>query len=187
MNPFSTITWSWRTRVREANGKWRSIDGKLLYAMGVAASEFYNQVVVEKVCTRLGLEAEEREVTPGKRPVMGIKGFDRGVLQPHSKRTRDIGRRLEELLQAYRQQHGKEPGTAARMALIQQATLETRPAKKGQSLAQLRAAWRRQAIAAGNGSTRCCARRRRARPHPVTAVATLPLSMWCRPLRTSLP
>lgn len=136
-------------KVRGADGKWRSIDGKLLYAMGVAASEFYNQVVVEKVCARLGLEAEEREVTPGKRPVMGIKGFDRGVLQPHSKRTQDIGRRLEELLQAYRQQHGKEPGTAARMALIQQATLETRPAKKkGQSLAQLRAAWRRQAIAA---------------------------------------
>ncbi|MFE9882579.1 MobF family relaxase [Streptomyces sp. NPDC005784] len=136
-------------KVRGADGKWRSIDGKLLYAMGVAASEFYNQVVVEKVCARLGLEAEEREVTPGKRPVMGIKGFDRGVLQPHSKRTKDIGRRLEELLQAYRQQHGKEPGTAARMALIQQATLETRPAKKnGRSLAQLRAAWRRQAIAA---------------------------------------
>ncbi|HYI81603.1 MAG TPA: MobF family relaxase, partial [Acetobacteraceae bacterium] len=136
-------------KVRGADGKWRSIDGKLLYAMGVAASEFYNQVVVEKVCARLGLEAEEREVTPGKRPVMGIKGFDRGVLQPHSKRTRDIGRQLEELLQAYRQQHGKEPGTAARMALIQQATLETRPVKKkGRSLAQLRAAWRRQAIAA---------------------------------------
>ncbi|MFC8660587.1 MobF family relaxase [Streptomyces sp. NPDC057199] len=136
-------------KVRGADGKWRSIDGKLLYAMGVAASEFYNQVVVEKVCARLGLEAEEREVTPGKRPVMGIKGFDRGVLEPHSKRTRDIGRRLEELLQAYRQEHGKEPGTAARMALIQQATLETRPAKKkGRSLAQLRAAWRRQAIAA---------------------------------------
>ncbi|MEH0579562.1 MobF family relaxase [Streptomyces sp. B21-108] len=136
-------------KVRGTDGKWRSIDGKLLYAMGVAASEFYNQIVIEKVCARLGLEAEEREVTPGKRPVMGIKGFDRGVLQPHSKRTRDIGTRLEELLQAYRQEHGKEPGTAARMALIQQATLETRPAKKkGQSLAQLRVAWRRQAIAA---------------------------------------
>lgn len=136
-------------KVRGTDGRWRSIDGKLLYAMGVAASEFYNQVVVEKVCARLGLEAEEREVTPGKRPVMGIKGFDRGVLQPHSKRTRDIGSRLEELLLAYRREHGKEPGTAARMALIQQATLETRPTKKkGRSLAQLRAAWRRQAIAA---------------------------------------
>ncbi|MEW2401972.1 MobF family relaxase [Streptomyces sp. NPDC046862] len=136
-------------KVRGADGKWRSIDGKLLYAMGVAASEYYNQLVIEKVCARLGLEAEEREVTHGKRPVMGIKGFDAGVLQPHSKRTRDIGKRLEELLRVYRQEHGKEPGTAARMALIQQATLETRPAKKkGRSLAQLRAAWRREAVAA---------------------------------------
>ncbi len=136
-------------KVRSPDGKWRSIDGKLLYAMGVAASEFYNQVVVETVCARLGLEAEEREVTPGKRPVMGIRGLDRGVLEPHTQRTRDIGRHLEELLRAYRQEHGKEPGTAARMALIQQATLETRPAKKqGRSLARMRAAWRRRAIAA---------------------------------------
>jgi len=136
-------------KVRGADGKWRSIDGKLLYAMGVAASEFYNQVVVEKVCARLGLQAEEREVTPGKRPVMGIKGLDRKVLEPHTQRTRDIGRRLEELLLAYRLEHGREPGTAARMALIQQATLETRTAKKrGRSLSRMRATWRREAIAA---------------------------------------
>ncbi|MEU6357620.1 MobF family relaxase [Streptomyces sp. NPDC047072] len=136
-------------KVRGVDGKWRSIDGKLLYAMGVAASEYYNQLVIEKVCARLGLEAEEREVTPGKRPVMGIKGFDAGVLQPHAKRTKDIGKRLEKLLRAYRQSHGKEPGTAARMALIQQATLETRPVKKkGRSLAQLRSGWRNTSIAA---------------------------------------
>lgn len=136
-------------KVRGMDGKWRSLDGKLLYAMGVAASETYNQRVVELVCQRLGLEAEEREVTPGKRPVMGIKGLDAGVLEPHSRRTRDIRRRLEELLRQYRQQHRSEPTTAVRAALIQQATLETRPGKKKRApLAELRKQWRAAAVAA---------------------------------------
>ncbi|MGW7291774.1 MobF family relaxase [Streptomyces xiamenensis] len=51
--------------VRGLDGKWRTIDGKLLYAMGVAAGEPYNQRVAEELCRRLGVRAEEREVTPG--------------------------------------------------------------------------------------------------------------------------
>lgn len=136
-------------KVRARDGKWRSLDGKLLYAMGVAGSEFYNQRVLELVCQRLGLEAEEREVTPGKRPVMGIKGLDTGALEPHSQRTRDIRRRLEELLHDYRRNHRGEPTAAVRAALIQRATLETRPGKKKRSsLADLRKGWRAAAVRA---------------------------------------
>ncbi|SFF74760.1 conjugative relaxase domain-containing protein, TrwC/TraI family [Actinacidiphila alni] len=136
-------------KVRGLDGKWRSLDGKLLYAMGVAASEHYNQRVVELVCRRLGLAAEEREVTAGKRPVIGITGFDRAALQPHSRRTKDIRQRLDELLRAYGQQHRGEPTAAVRAALIQQATLETRPAKKKRSsLEALRKGWRSAAVRA---------------------------------------
>lgn len=136
-------------KVRSMDGRWRTLDGKLLYAMGVAASEHYNQRVIELVCQRLGVGAEEREVTPGKRPVMGIKGLDAGVLEPHSQRTRDIRERLEALLSQYREQHRSEPTAAVRAALIQQATLETRPAKKQRaSLAELRKGWRSAAVRA---------------------------------------
>ncbi len=48
--------------------KWRTIDGRLLYRLSVAASEHYNAAVLEEVSTRLRLTVEEREVTPGKRP-----------------------------------------------------------------------------------------------------------------------
>ncbi|BDH10482.1 MobF family relaxase [Streptomyces hygroscopicus] len=135
-------------KVRGTDGCWRSIDGKLLYAMGVAASELYNQRVIEELCRRLGVQAEEREVTPGKRPVMAISGLDDDLVDAFSKRGQDIQTELEKLLQEYRRRHLREPGTAARMALIQQATLKTRPTKKtARSLVELRKEWRKEAIA----------------------------------------
>ncbi len=135
-------------KVLGVDGKWRTIDGKLLYAMEVAASEFYNQRVVEEMCRRLGVQAEEREVTPGKRPVVAISGLDDDLIETFSKRAQDIRKDLAVLLAGYRRRYGKEPDTAARMALIQQAAQQTRPKKKAaRSLFELRAAWRAEAIA----------------------------------------
>ncbi|MFC1435329.1 MobF family relaxase [Streptacidiphilus sp. N1-3] len=135
-------------KVLGTDGKWRTIDGKLLYAMEVAASEHYNQRVVEEMCRRLGVQAEEREVTPGKRPVVAISGLDDDLIEAFSKRAQDIRKVLTVLLTDYRQRYGKEPNTAARMALIQQAAQQTRPKKKAaRSLFDLRAAWRAEAVA----------------------------------------
>ncbi|MEZ0070074.1 conjugative relaxase-like TrwC/TraI family protein [Streptacidiphilus sp. MAP12-20] len=134
-------------KVLGTDGKWRTIDGKLLYAMCVAASELYNQRVIEELCRRLGVQAEEREVTPGKRPVMAISGIDDDLVEAFSKRAQDIRRDLAVLLADYRRRYGKEPDTAARMALIQQAAQQTRPKKKkARSLFDLRAAWRAEAV-----------------------------------------
>ncbi|WP_461296389.1 MobF family relaxase [Streptomyces harbinensis] len=134
-------------KVRGLDGKWRSIDGKLLYAMGVAASELYNQRVVEELCRRLGVRAEEREVTPGKRPVMAISGLDDDLMDAFSKRGQDIRAHLELLLNEYRARHHKEPDVRARMALIERAAQQTRPPKKkARALADLRATWRAEAV-----------------------------------------
>jgi len=134
-------------KVLGLDGKWRSIDGKLLYAMGVAASELYNQRVVEEMCQRLGLVVEEREVTPGKRPVMAISGLDDDLMESISKRAQDIRKDLELLLVEYHRRYGKEPDTKARLALIQQAAQQTRPRKKkARALSVLRAAWLAEAI-----------------------------------------
>ncbi|MGP4109705.1 MobF family relaxase [Streptomyces sp. 4N509B] len=134
-------------KVRGLDGRWRSIDGKLLYAMGVAASELYNQRVVEELCRRLDVRTEEREVTPGKRPVMAIAGLDDDLVNAFSKRAHDIRADLHHLLDAYRSRHGREPDTTARLALIQQAAQQTRPPKKkARALSDLRAAWHHEAV-----------------------------------------
>ncbi|MGW9439539.1 MobF family relaxase [Streptomyces sp. NPDC055607] len=134
-------------KVQGRDGKWRSLDGQLLYMQGVAASELYNQRVVEEVCSELGLRAEAREVTPGKRPVMEIAGVGTDMIEVHSTRSKSIKERTAELVADYRERHGYEPSSKTLTALMQQATLETRPDKKtARPLSELRSDWRRAAI-----------------------------------------
>jgi conjugative relaxase-like TrwC/TraI family protein len=136
-------------KVKGADGKWRTIDSKLLHRQAVAASEFYNTRVMDEVTTRLGLAVEFREVTPGKRPVAEIAGIDTTLTEQFSSRSRDIRARVHELEQDYVTAHGRAPSVKARMQLAQQATLDTRLEKShARSLSELRAGWRAQAEAA---------------------------------------
>ena len=134
-------------KVMGRDGKWRTLDSELLYAQNVPASELYNQRVVEEVCQRLGLRAEPREVTPGKRPVMEIAGVGYDLIEAHSSRSMSIKERTAELVDQYRKEHGYEPSQKVLIALTQQATLDTRPDKKtARPLADLRTEWRSSAI-----------------------------------------
>ncbi|MEU0061004.1 MobF family relaxase, partial [Streptomyces sp. NPDC006334] len=136
-------------KVRGRDGKWRALDGQLLFMQGVAASELYNQRVVEGVCERLGLRAEAREVTPGKRPVMEIAGVGLDLMEAHSGRAISIKERTAELVEEYRERHGYEPSAKALLAIMQQATLDTRPDKEAaKPLSDLRDEWRQQAVEA---------------------------------------
>ncbi|WP_371666322.1 relaxase domain-containing protein (plasmid) [Streptomyces sp. NBC_01241] len=136
-------------KVQGRDGKWRALDGQLLFMQGVAASELYNQRVVEGVCERLGLRAEAREVTPGKRPVMEIAGIGLDLMEAHSGRAISIKERTAELVEEYRERHGYEPSSKALLAITQQATLDTRPDKEAaKPLSDLRDDWRQQAIEA---------------------------------------
>ena len=129
-------------KVKGVDGTWRTIDSKLLHRQGVAASEFYNQRVMDEVTTRLRLATELREVTPGKRPVVEIAGVDERLTSAFSTRSADIKKVVGELEKDYRATHGRSPDAVARIKLAQQATLETRPAKAhARSLAGLRAEW----------------------------------------------
>ncbi|MFL4496513.1 MobF family relaxase [Streptomyces sp. VTCC 41912] len=133
-------------KVQGTDGKWRSIDGTLLYAMNVSASEYYNARVLERTCERLGLRAEAREVTPGKRPVMGIAGIPLDLIESQSTRGTDIKRRMEQLVEEHRRTHGREPSTKTMYAISRQAAQDGRPdKKKAEPLAVLRDRWRQQA------------------------------------------
>lgn len=133
-------------KVKGSDGKWRTLDSKLLHRMNVPSSEVYNQAVIAETCRALGVAAEEREVTPGKRPVLEIAGVDHRLTEGFSSRSVDIKARVAELEQEYREKHGRGPNEAARIKLAQQATLDTRPAKEQhRSLEALSAGWRHQA------------------------------------------
>lgn len=134
-------------KVKGVDGKWRTIDSKLLHRQGVAASEFYNQRVMDRVTEGLGVTTELREVTRGKRPVVEIAGVDGRLTAGFSTRSASIKDAMKKLEKDYRRDHGRAPDLKARIALAQQATLDTRPRKEtARSLAALRTAWRERAI-----------------------------------------
>ncbi|MBX0301849.1 relaxase domain-containing protein [Cryobacterium sp. 1639] len=133
-------------KVKGVDGKWRTIDSKLLHRQGVAASEFYNQRVMDRVTDRLELATELREVTPGKRPVVEIAGIDARLTAGFSTRSAGIKEAMVKLEADYRETHGRTPDAKARIALAQQATLDTRPQKlHARALSALRPLWRAQA------------------------------------------
>jgi conjugative relaxase-like TrwC/TraI family protein len=111
--------------------RWRALDGRALYAVGVAASERYNTRFEDALARRLGVRFAPRAdtVAAGKRPVREIVGVPEALLRHFSARRAAIEERYAELARGYRDQHGHEPGRAAQLKLAQRATLETREGK----------------------------------------------------------
>jgi hypothetical protein len=84
---------------------------------------------MEKICARLGVGLIERKVG-GDRPVIEIAGVDVAAIEAASSRRDGIKPALDQLVADYTDDHGYAPNTKAMIALAQQATLDTRPAKK---------------------------------------------------------
>ncbi|MET3165084.1 UNVERIFIED_ORG: conjugative relaxase-like TrwC/TraI family protein [Arthrobacter sp. UYEF10] len=131
-------------KVMGADGKWSSLDGRLLYQYGVAASEHYNRTVMEKVCARLGVGVSTRKVT-GDRPVIEIAGVNVAAIEAGSSRSNAIKPALDTLVQEFTENHGYAPNQKQMIALAQQATLATRPAKKSaRRLSDLVTEWQQE-------------------------------------------
>ncbi|WP_104181956.1 MobF family relaxase [Arthrobacter sp. B0490] len=116
-------------KVMGSDGKWSSLDGRTLYKMGVAASETYNAKVIEKVCASLGVSTVARS-TGGGEPVYEVAGIDLDSIHRASSRRTNIAGAINRLEAEFTDKHGYAPSDKQKIALAQQATLETRPEKK---------------------------------------------------------
>jgi conjugative relaxase-like TrwC/TraI family protein len=133
-------------KVQTLDGRWLSIDGRVLFKATVAASETYNTALEHHLHDRLGVRFADRPDTePGKRPVREIVGVDPALNQRWSTRRVLITIRQGELAARFQRDHGRPPTPVEALQLAQQATLETRDAKhEPRSLAEQRAAWHTQ-------------------------------------------
>src|SRR5207342_1302862 len=69
-------------KVQTLDGRWLSIDGRVLFKATVAASETYNTALEQHLRDRLGVRFADRSDTdPGKRPVREIVGVDPALNQ----------------------------------------------------------------------------------------------------------
>ena len=130
------------------DGRWLSIDGRVLHKAAVTASEVYNTALERHLAASLGLRFAARAgQDPGKNPVREVVGVNPELTDQWSSRRRSIEARQQELATQFQQHRGRPPTPAEAIALAQQATLETRQGKHSpRSLAEQRATWRTQAV-----------------------------------------
>jgi conjugative relaxase-like TrwC/TraI family protein len=140
-------------KVQTLDGRWLSIDGRVLFKAKVAASETYNTALELHLRDALGVRFAARpDADPSKRPIREIVGVDPRLNQRWSTRRANINIRRGELAIQFQQDHGRPPTPVEVLQLAQQATLETRDAKhEPRSLAEQRATWLNEAAAVLGG------------------------------------
>jgi hypothetical protein len=160
--------------VQTLDGRWLSIDGRVLFKANVAASETYNTALEQHLRDTLGVRFAERPGTdPTKRPIREIVGVDPRLNQRWSTRRIHINTRRGELAIQFQQDHGRPPTPVEALQLAQQATLETRDAKhEPRSLAEQRATWYCEAAAVLGSSEAVASTVRTALAPPVKATRT---------------
>jgi conjugative relaxase-like TrwC/TraI family protein len=141
-------------KVQTLDGRWLSIDGRVLFKANVAASETYNTALEQHLRDSLGVRFAERPGTdPAKRPIREIVGVDPRLNRRWSTRRAHIEARRGELAIQFQDDHGRPPTPVEALHLAQQATLETRDAKhEPRSLAEQRTTWLSEASAVLGGS-----------------------------------
>ena len=166
-------------KAQTLDGRWLSIDGRVLFKANVAASETYNTALEQHLHETLGVRFAERPGTdPTKRPIREIVGVDPQLNQRWSTRRAHIEARRGELAIQFQDDHGRPPTPVEALHLAQQATLETRDAKhEPRSRAEQRATWLSEA-AAVLGSAEAVASMVRTVLAPTAKTATIADSQW---------
>ncbi|MGH2909081.1 MAG: MobF family relaxase, partial [Solirubrobacteraceae bacterium] len=127
------------------DGRWRSLDGRPVFASRTGLSAHYDALVADRLSRDLGIEWELRQRGPERNARWEIAGVSDDLITEFSSRTREIDLKKDELIAEYAARHGRTPSAKTIVELRAQATLATRPPKEVRSLADLTADWRQRA------------------------------------------
>nr|ABN48424.1 ORF16 [Amycolatopsis benzoatilytica] len=121
----------------ESDGVIRALDAKGFRPIKEAVSVAYERALEDKLTAELGVRFAQRP--DGK--AREILGVDPTLCTEASSRRAQVEERSAELIEAYVDRHGREPSAAARKAIAQMATLDTREAKGPEAGPQALRAW----------------------------------------------
>ena len=136
------------------DGRWRSLDGRPVFASVTGLSAHYNALLADRLSRDLGIEWELRQRGADRNPQWEIAGVSDDLIAEFSSRTREIELKKDELIAEYVARHGRMPSPKTIVELRAQATLATRPPKEVRSLADLTAEWRQRAVRAAGRPSR---------------------------------
>jgi hypothetical protein len=115
------------TATRDASGKVRQLDTRLMYEHRAGAAAHGARVVQEEVAAKLGWAFAPRTDGNGHELV----DVDQDVKDLFSERRQGITKSVETLVEEYREQTGHDPNNLALTRMKQQASLALRPKKPG--------------------------------------------------------
>ena len=128
-------------RVLCADGTWRTVDGRAVYAASVGARVVYEQALETELAERLGVRFSVDE----RHTIREVHGIPLAVIELFSKRDAAIRKKISETLDG-----PARPGSAWHK-LHRYFTLSTRPPKKAaESTADAIARWRHELVQAGH-------------------------------------
>jgi conjugative relaxase-like TrwC/TraI family protein len=160
-----------QNNVECADGKRRALDGALLFQERGAMAAIAERSLEARLTERFGWTFVDRADGHGRELDPALVSAE--LAEAFSFRRHAIENRTAELLDAYRDEHGREPTRREAAKLAQRATLETRPAKShdGISKRQQVTAWARQALAVVPGGLPAVAARLTGRSPAVPTTA----------------
>ena len=132
-------------KVQGEDGKWRSLDGRTIFANAVNMSDRYNAILQHKLERELGVAFREKSMGENKQPVYEVDAISDSLINHFSKRRNGAREVYNQLVEQYTNKYHRAPSQQTVQKLWQAAILQTRDAKKpAESLAQLRDNWRRE-------------------------------------------
>lgn len=127
------------------DGRWRSLDGRPIFASVTALSAHYNAVLADRLSRDLEIDWDLRQRGADRNPQWEITGVPDELIQQFSSRSREIEIAKDRLITDYVASHSRMPSEKTIVELRAQATLQTRPPKEIRSLADLTGEWRDRA------------------------------------------
>ena len=123
------------------DGLWRTLDSRGLFAAAVTLSELHQGVLADLLSAELGWgwDAQRRRSSPV--PKWEVAGVTTSLMEEFSTRTTAILAAKDRLIAQFEIDHGRAPTDVEVLKLRQSATLATRRAKTGASLAELSTRW----------------------------------------------
>jgi conjugative relaxase-like TrwC/TraI family protein len=130
----------------KSDGLWRTLDSRGLFASAVMLSELHQGVLADLLTSELGWDWEPHARRSSIVPKWEVANVAESLMEEFSRRSADIVALKDELVAQFEADHARVPTDTEVLKLRQTATLATRRAKEGRSLAELTRDWTHRAL-----------------------------------------
>ncbi|MDJ0925556.1 MAG: MobF family relaxase [Acidimicrobiia bacterium] len=125
-------------RVKAPDGRWLALDARTIKMDQRSLSGLYHAGLRAELTRRLGVRWHKPE-----NGIAEMVGVDAEALAEFSQRSREVDKRVDEKVDRFRTDVGREPTAKERWRLEREAVLDSRPAKThGHGAGELHAGWR---------------------------------------------